>query len=131
MKASLPKHCLLTKPWQYNHVYSRGKRVHGNNVTFIYTINELQHDRLGVSISGKKLAIRRNRIKRLIKEFYRLNRTFPSLMASKASGTGVDLVVATSKKFEPRGISDIQSAFSRFIQHTPTLKQAGPNSLCT
>jgi len=123
MKTSLPKRCLLTKPWEYQHVYSQGKRVRGNNVTFIFTKNELQHDRLGISISGKKLATRRNRIKRLIKEFYRLNRTFPSCMAGKDPGINVDLVVATSKKFEPRGLSDIFTAFSPFLHQTSNLKR--------
>ena len=122
-KASLPKHCLLTKPWQYKHVYSHGKRLHGSYFTFIFTTNELLHDRLGISISGKKLAIKRNRIKRLIKEFYRLNRMFPSCISQKDNGICVDLVVATNKKFEPHGLSDIYEAFSRFLQHAPHLKQ--------
>ena len=126
MKASLPKHCLLTKPWQYNHVYSRGKRVRGSHVTFIFTSNELRHNRLGVSISGKKLATQRNRIKRLIKEFYRLDPNFPSRIVGKGPEIGIDLVVATSKKFDPQGLSDIHTVFSRFLQNTPILKQSDP-----
>lgn len=124
MKATLPKSCLLTKPWQYNHVYTHGKRVRGNNVTFIFINNELSHDRLGLSISGKRQATRRNRIKRLIREFYRLDRTFPSSLAHKESGCCVDLVVATGKKFEPQGLGDIHVAFSRFLQHTPPPKHS-------
>jgi len=125
MKESLPKQSLITKPREYQYVYSRGKRVRGKNVTFIYTKNELQHNRLGISINGKKLATRRNRIKRLIKEFYRLNRNFPSCLAGQDSDFTVDLVVATSKKFDPCGLNDILAAFSPFL-HQTNLKRPEP-----
>lgn len=124
MKSSLPKTCLLTKPWQYKHVYSHGKRVHGTHVTFIFTKNKLPHDRLGISISGKKLAIRRNRIKRLIKEFYRLNRSFPSELAKQESKCCIDLVVSTSKNFEPHGLCDIQDVFLGLLKRLPPNKHS-------
>jgi hypothetical protein len=44
-------------------------------------------------------------------------------MAGKDPGISIDLVVATSKKFEPRGLSDILNAFTPFLPHTSNLKQ--------
>ena len=71
------------------------------------------HDRLGISVSGMKLAVKRNRIKRLIREFYRHNRSFPSSVAkTDKQGQGVDLVVATNKRFTPKGLGDIETIFA-------------------
>lgn len=113
MKMTLPKESLLSKPWQYNHVYRNGKRVRGKGITLIFMLNGNQDDRLGISISGARLAIRRNRTKRLIKEFYRHNRLFPSLVAGRQT-PGVDLIFATNKQFTPSGLHDIESALSPF-----------------
>jgi ribonuclease P protein component len=51
--------------------------LHGDNFSLIFTPNGQQTNRLGISIHGQlKGSVRRNRIKRIIREFYRLNRTF-------------------------------------------------------
>jgi len=111
MSLSLPKDALLAKPWQYQQVYRHGQRLWGKGLTLIYLDNDLGQDRLGVSVGGQKLAVRRNRIKRLLKEFFRLNRALPSMVANHAasSSPGVDLVIATNQKFQPRGLADIQT----------------------
>ena len=74
---SLPKHVLLTKPQEYNLVYRKGKRIQGNQFSLIFTPNCKPVNRLGISIHGQlKGAVKRNRIKRIIREFFRTNRTF-------------------------------------------------------
>jgi len=109
MGLPLPKDALLTKPWQYQTVYRHGRRVWGKGLTLIFVENDQGQDRLGISVSGQKLAVRRNRIKRLLKEFYRHNRAFPSLVAKNSGNSvGVDLVIATNQKFQPRGLTDIE-----------------------
>lgn len=56
--------------------------MRGNNFSLVYTPNDLAANRCGISIHGRlKGSVKRNRIKRIIKEFYRLNREFmPSPM---------------------------------------------------
>jgi len=72
---TLPKASLLRKPWEYKKVYRTGKRVQGGNFSLIYAPSDTGENRLGVSIHGRlKGTVRRNRIKRIIKEFYRANR---------------------------------------------------------
>ncbi len=116
MGFSLPKDALLTKLWQYQKVYRQGQRAWGTGITLIYVDNDQGHDRLGISISGQKLAVRRNRIKRLLKEFYRHNRQFPSLVAKHpANSCSVDLVIATNQKFQARCLADIQKILGRHI----------------
>ena len=74
---SLPKTYLLRKKSEYTNVYRNGKRVHGENFSLILAPNNLDHNRLGISIHGQlKGAAKRNRIKRIIREFFRLNRHF-------------------------------------------------------
>jgi len=114
MGFSLPKDALLTKPWQYQRVYKHGKRSWGKGITLICLDNDYGQDRLGLSIGGQKLAVKRNRIKRLLKEFYRHHRDLPSLVANQAEASvGVDLVIATNLKFQPRGLADIQTILGR------------------
>lgn len=127
MRLTLPKESLITKPWQYRQVYQQGQRLWGKGVTLIYLENGQGQDRLGISVGGQKLAVRRNRIKRLLKEFYRLNRGFPSRVANRLPGGGVDLVIATNQKFQPRGLSDIQTILAR---HTGRSKPAAVAKAC-
>jgi len=113
---SLPKVSLLTKSWQYNHVYKQGKRIRAKGVTFVYTPNTRGHNRLGISVSGMKSAVKRNRIKRLVREFYRFHPMFPSALAgAKAHQTGFDLVVATNNRFVPKGLGHLKTIFLSFL----------------
>lgn len=122
MSLPLPKDSLLTKPWQYQDVYRHGRRVWDKGVTLIFIDNDQGQDRLGISVSGQKLAVRRNRIKRLLKEFYRHNRALPSQVAKHSECRGVDLVIATSQKFQPRRLADIEAVLGR---HTGSLESPG------
>lgn len=68
----LPKKKLLTKSWQYRDVYRCGRRLHGRNFGLVYVPGEEGESRLGISIHGVKKATRRNRIKRIVRESFRL-----------------------------------------------------------
>jgi len=63
----------LNKNELYLQVYRKGKRTYHKHFTLHYLPNNLAVNRLGIK-AGKKLAkaVRRNRIRRLIKESYRL-----------------------------------------------------------
>lgn len=67
-----------------------GKRFHSENFTVIVKQNGLGMTRLGVTASKRTgNAVKRNRIKRLIREFFRLNQShFPQ---------GYDIVIAAKK----------------------------------
>lgn len=72
--AHFPKCAKLLKPAEFKLVFNAAKRAGDRNLTIFYTANELNHPRLGLAISKKvsKLAVDRNRIKRLARETFRL-----------------------------------------------------------
>lgn len=66
---------LLAKSWQYAEVYRQGRRLRGKEFSVILLPKkEGDVSRLGISVHGVKQAVRRNRIKRIIREYFRLNR---------------------------------------------------------
>ncbi|MBM9519342.1 ribonuclease P protein component [Desulforhopalus vacuolatus] len=71
----LPKSHLVRKGWEYQHVYSSGKRLHAKGFSLICLNNDLPFNRLGISVHRKiRGAARRNRLKRIIRETFRCNR---------------------------------------------------------
>ncbi|MBM9605150.1 ribonuclease P protein component [Desulfopila inferna] len=74
-KYGLSKTCLLRKTKEFEQVYKQGRRLYGDGFTLIYRRNDLGFNRLGISIHRQvKGAVKRNRIKRIIRESFRLHR---------------------------------------------------------
>ncbi len=106
-KNTLPKSSLLRKPREYNDVYRRGKRIRGQNITIIFADNGGGESRLGISVHGVKRAVRRNRIKRLLREFFRLHR--------QELPTGYDIVFAVRRKFAADTLQEIADTVFRLL----------------
>ena len=73
-QAHFPKCAKLLKPAEYKHVFNAANRISDRHLTIFYCANDLNQPRLGLAISKKvsKLAVDRNRIKRLARETFRL-----------------------------------------------------------
>ncbi len=118
----LPKSSLLTKKWEYDRVYRTGKRLRGRHLSLIYTPGEKAGTRLGISVHGRiKGAVKRNRIKRIIREFYRLNRDFslaplrgdtPPGIVGPRKNPAMDIVITVHKGFVLDTPAEIKQAIS-------------------
>jgi|GEM_PF-794838 len=77
----------------FKRIYRRGSRARGKILLVVACENELGRTRLGLSVGRKiwKLAVRRNRLRRIFREAFRL--TYPELPQ------GVDLILIPA---EPR-----------------------------
>ncbi|MDH5299455.1 MAG: ribonuclease P protein component [Desulfobulbaceae bacterium] len=110
---ALPKSGLLTKPWEYKAVYDNGKRLRGKNFSLICLATAKADTRLGISIHGIKEAVKRNRIKRIIREFYRLNRT--------ALPPATDMVFTVRRGFSPDSPDEVKTAVFSLLKTAGSL----------
>jgi len=80
----------ITKTSRFRAIYQQGDWKASRNFTTITCPNDQGIKRLGITVSKKAgNAVRRNRIKRLVREFFRLNKVlFPE---------GCDVVVMAKK----------------------------------
>ena len=67
----------LRKPNEFDTVFKRGKRLLDVCLAFYYVPNAQGYSRLGMVVSKRNcaLAVNRNRLKRLIREAFRLNQS--------------------------------------------------------
>ena len=74
-KQSFGKQLRISRRRDYSTVYQRGVRSHSEHFTIVVCKNEVGICRLGITVSKKVgSAVERNRIRRLVREFFRLNR---------------------------------------------------------
>ncbi len=92
----------LKKNELFLRAYKKGQKAHGRFFTMHYVSNGLDYNRLGIK-TGKKLAgaVKRNRMKRLIKESYRLCETdlktgFDIVFVAKDAALLIDSYFETS-----------------------------------
>ena len=93
---------------EFQRVYRSGRRHWGDGFALIALPNALEYNRLGISVHRKAgNAVRRNRIKRLIREVFRLNRDlFPA---------AADVVLTIRPGFAINSLLDMQTSVARII----------------
>jgi ribonuclease P protein component len=74
LSASFTRELRLLDAKQYKYVFAKAKRFGNNNFTLLVRLNKEEHARMGLAIAKKavKRAVDRNRIKRIIRESFRL-----------------------------------------------------------
>ncbi len=94
------KELRITRSQDFGAVYKKGSRLRNNILLMIAYPNALGHPRLGVSVSKKHGgAVRRNRLKRLIRESFRLSvADWP---------VGLDLIVMPQRDARIVGLTDV------------------------
>ena len=81
---------------QYQAVFSARKNLHSSYYTLYFQKNTLEHPRLGIIASKKniRLAVERNRIRRIVRETFR---------QSKIAPNGIDIVIVVKR--EAKGVN--------------------------
>ncbi|MEI7639252.1 MAG: ribonuclease P protein component [Syntrophus sp. (in: bacteria)] len=101
----------IRKRREYLAIYQRGVRKHSEHFTCIVSPNPSGVRRLGITIVKKVgNAVTRNRIKRLIREFYRLHK--PRLPAS------LDIVIMVKVRAALPTRHDVQRELERLLVRT-------------
>ncbi len=105
---SFSKEERLLKPGDFVKINRAGRREHTVHFTVIYAENGLGLSRLGITASRKTgNAVERNRIKRLVREFFRLHKgDLPQ---------GHDIVVAARKGASRLDYREVEEELSDFL----------------
>ena len=120
----LPKHAKLLKASDYNQVFDKAVRSSDRYFTVLARPNDLQHARLGMAFTKKrvKLAVARNRLKRISRESFRL------VLLKQQTGQGeikADYIVLAGAQCEK---ASNQQLFHSLEQHWQHLNKKCANS---
>lgn len=111
-----PRSRRLLNPEQFRNVLKKGKRIHQGLLSFTVIKNDCDYPRLGLTIAKRHVrkATVRNRIKRLIREKFRLE---------QSNLAPVDLIVMMKspllKKADLELKSDLQQLWDKIVRQWP------------
>ena len=96
----------MNNPRDYSRVFRQAKRVSGKGLTILTVENSVGHPRLGLAIAKKhlKLASRRNRLKRIIRESFRQH---------QSDFANIDIVVLTRPDITKRESAQLWKALEQ------------------
>ena len=106
VKFSLPKQAKLIKTDDFSSVFNLRKRIATPYLVMRFKPNTLNRPRLGLIVAKKtaKLAVKRNYMRRVLRELFRLNQhDLPA----------VDLVIQAQKVFETADFNRIKQEFEQ------------------
>ena len=79
----------LKENHEFRRLYHRGVSTAGKHVVIYCRRNKLGYNRLGLTVSAKlACAVKRNRIKRLFREAYRLNEGIDLVLVARVRAVG-------------------------------------------
>jgi ribonuclease P protein component len=75
LNSGFPSTLRIRKSSDFKEVFGRGKRLHAGHYSVILASNSLGFPRLGLVVGKKKIgsSVRRNRVKRVLREIFRKN----------------------------------------------------------
>jgi len=108
-RATFPKQDRLKNNAEFRNVFDNGIRLRSKRVTIYALENGLPHTRVGMAV-GKKTgnSPRRNRIRRVLREAFRLNRGLLS--------TSFDLVILPGRAWQEISLSEVEPEIVRLFE---------------
>jgi ribonuclease P protein component len=108
MNQGFGKHEHLLTPAEFQRVYDRRRSVSDDRLILYACENDLPHSRIGLSVSKKfGSAVRRNRLKRLFREAYRL--------CKAELPTNLDLILIPRSSTEPT-LESLQQSVRKLVK---------------
>ena len=105
---AFPKHFRLLRRADFRRVYEEGQRRSASLCTVFLHSNQLAYSRLGITVPARVgKAVLRNRIKRRLREVFRLNRT--------QIAAGWDIVVNPRAQTAVAGFQKLEREFLRLL----------------
>ena len=110
----LAPHERIRRRPEFERAYSEGTRVNARFMTVIVVPNSCTYPRLGVAASRKLGgAVRRNRVKRLVRELFRCHKAGPAFDTQP----GLDVVIVPRREMLDAPFSEIEADFNRAIKN--------------
>ena len=108
----------LKENHEFRRLYHRGVSTAGKHVVIYCRRNKLGYNRLGLTVSAKlACAVKRNRIKRLFREAYRLN--------EDKFADGIDLVLVARVRAVGASYQEIEKSLLRALKDNKVAAAAG------
>ena len=98
-----PKELKIRKTSEYEEIFGSNKRLRSKHFDILYVQNSLGYSRAGMVVSKKNVrsAVKRNRVKRVVREVFRNNKSlFDSLDVVFLAKRGCDTLNYSSAKTE-------------------------------
>ena len=102
---------IIKKNYEFKNLFSKGKFYYGENIHFYIKTSTSSKNKLGIAVSSKQgKAVKRNRIKRLIRENYK--------EFEKGIKLGTQMLIVVNRKKDIKDINfyDIQEDFYRTLK---------------
>ena len=110
MDNSFPKDLRIRKRKDFIYVYNNGRKFFTENFIMFIAKNSLNLPRIGITVTKKYgKAVKRNRLKRLIREFFRLNK--------KILQNGYDFLFTAKKECNIKHLTELTFELSSFLNN--------------
>ena len=108
---------MIKKNYEFKTFFSKGNFFYGNSIHMYIHKNSSNINKLGIAISKKQgKAVQRNRIKRLIRENYKI---FEERIGI---GNNIIIIVNKNKKTEDMSYYDVKKDFEQILLKAGVLK---------
>ncbi len=100
---------------QFNQVYKKGKSIVNRHVVMYYVKNQTDYNQIGFSVSKKVgKAVVRNRVKRLMKESFRINEEFIK--------AGYDIIFVARVRIKDSTYQEVEKAMLSCLKKSKLLR---------
>ncbi len=107
----MKKTIMIKKNFEFKYLFSKGKFVYGTYIHMYIKETNRKYNKLGIAVSKKQgKAVERNRIKRLIRENYKIFENNIKL------GTNILIIINKEKNIKEISYYDIKENFERTLK---------------